>query len=231
MNLKNTARAVATLSTLHTAIGDHLKTARTDLEAGLKDEKTKTGTQKIGISLDDDSPDVGSVSLVQPDAKVTVTDEDQLIAWVREHAPEGSLTSRVVTEIRPSFLKVLLAEITAAGVPQWCDKETGEIHDVPGVTMQGRAAYVRVTVPDDGKAAIGQAWRDGRLANVLPGIAPAVAPAAIEPADGGEDIAKLQERIAELEKRDEWLSALEAAGVDNWQGMDHAVELYNGGAE
>jgi hypothetical protein len=101
------------------------------------------------------------------------------------------------------------------------------IHEVPGVEMQGRAAYTRMTIPDAGKAAIAQAWREGRLA----AVAPAVAPAAIEPGKDDGEAEKLRARVAELEKRDAWLSALEAAGVDNWEGWDHAVELYNGGAE
>jgi hypothetical protein len=82
-----------------------------------------------------------------------------------------------------------------------------------------------MTIPDAGKTAIAQAWRAGRLAAVVP----AVAPPAIE--SGGDDTAKLLARIAELEERDSWLSALEAAGVDNWEGWDHAVELSEGGAE
>ena len=28
-----------------------------------------------------------------------------------------------------------------------------------------------------------------------------------------------------LTERDDWLSCLEAAGVDNWQGYDYAMEL------
>ena len=110
----------------------------------------------------------------------------------------------------------------------WADPGTGVIHTVPGVSMTGRAAYTRMTITDAGKAAIPQAWREGRLASVLP----AIAPAAIEPSDGGDGgAAKLRARIAELEARDAWLSALEAAGVDNWQGMDVAREIHNGGVE
>ena len=33
------------------------------------------------------------------------------------------------------------------------------------------------------------------------------------------------EYIASLEKRDDWLSCLEWAGVDNWQGYEHAYEI------
>jgi len=35
----------------------------------------------------------------------------------------------------------------------------------------------------------------------------------------------LQKQIEELKKRDEWLSCLEAAGVDNWEGYDIAIDI------
>ena len=31
----------------------------------------------------------------------------------------------------------------------------------------------------------------------------------------------------ELLRRDDWLSWLEAAGVDNWEGMDEAISMRN----
>ena len=34
-----------------------------------------------------------------------------------------------------------------------------------------------------------------------------------------------QSRLDELEKQADWLSALESAGVDNWQGIDFAYEI------
>ena len=34
-----------------------------------------------------------------------------------------------------------------------------------------------------------------------------------------------QEYVARLEERDDWLSCLEWAGVDNWQGYSHAYEM------
>lgn len=227
MSLKDTARTVAALDTLHKAIGEELKAGRQNLETGLKAEKAKTGTQKISISLDDDGPDVGSVSLVQPKATAGVTDPEAFAAWVVSFGErfKSEITRRFVIEVKPGFQKKILDQITAAGTAEWADPETGVIHEVPGVAMQGRAAYTRMTIPDAGKQAIAQAWREGRLAEV----APAVAPAAIEAGDG--EAAKLRARIAELEKRDAWLSALEAAGVDNWEGWDHAVELSEGGAE
>jgi hypothetical protein len=214
MSLKDTARTVAVLATLHDAIGDQLKTAKKELETGLKDAKAETGTQKIAVSLDE-GQDVGSVTLVQPKPAA---------AWVVSFGDRfrSEVERKFVTSVKPGFQKKLLAEITAAGVAEWADPETGVIHEVPGVTMQGRAAYTRLTVPDEGKAAIAEAWRAGTLP--LPGVG---GPAAIEP--GGEDVEKLRAELAELRERDRWLSALEAAGVDNWQGIDYARELRGGG--
>lgn len=224
MSLKDTAARAAVLSTLHTAIGDQLKDAKKELEAGLKAAKAETGTQKIAVSLGE-GEDIGTVSLVQPKAEASVADAEKFTAWVLEHF-DSEIERKFVTSVKPGFQKKILAEITAAGVVEWADPETGVIHEVPGVAMQGRAAYTRMTVPDAGKAAVAQAWREGRLGGAVP---PALNP---EPSaiDDGES-ARLRERVAELEKRDAWLSSLEAAGVDNWSGMEYAVQLHNGGAE
>lgn len=164
MSLKDTARTVAVLSTLHAAIGDQLKDAKKNLEAGLKAAKAETGTQKIAVSLDE-GQDVGTVSLVQPKPSAAVTDPDAFTAWVVENYG-SEISRRFVTEVKPGFQKKILEALTAAGTAEWADPETGVIHEVPGVTMQGRAAYTRLTVPDTGKAAIAEAWRAGRLADV-----------------------------------------------------------------
>lgn len=230
MNLKDTARTTAVFDTLHKAIGDELKTWKQELEAGLKAAKQDTGAQKIGIELD--GQDIGTVSLIQPKPAAVITDEEKFTAWVigqgERFATEVQREVKVTTTVRKAFVDLLLKEMTAAGVARWCDKETGELYDVPGVEMQGRAAYTRMALPGEGKTAIAQAWQEGRLADVLPSLTPA----AIESGDGGDgESVKLRARIAELEARDAWLSALEAAGVDNWEGWDHAVELSEGGAE
>lgn len=42
----------------------------------------------------------------------------------------------------------------------------------------------------------------------------------------GDKIVMVQEKqYHELLERDRWLSALEAAGVDNWDGWDEACEI------
>lgn len=219
MSLKDIAARATVLSTLHDAIGAELKAAKKELEAGLRTAKQETGTQKIGVNLGE-GPDVGTVSLVQPKAAAAVTDAEAFTAWVMQNFGT-EIERKFVTVVKPGFQKKILDEITAAGVVEWVDAGTGVIHEVPGVTMQGRAAYTRMTVPDMGKAAIARAWREGRLGAAVP---PALAPAAGE----GDDVEKLRKRLAELEKRDEWLSCLEAAGVDNWSGMEHAISMRNG---
>lgn len=226
MNVKEAAARAAVLDTLHKAIGDELKAAKRDLEDGLRAAKKETGTQKVAISLDEQQ-DIGTASLVQPAAAAVVADVEKFKAWVMEHYA-SEIERKFVTEVRASFTARLLKEMTAAGVAQWADPKTGEIYDVPGVEMQGRAAYTRLTVPDAGKAAIAEAWRAGQLGAAVP---PAItaSPAVSDKGDGEAE--KLRARVAELEARDAWLSALEAAGVDNWEGWDHAVELSEGGAE
>ncbi|MGW1615739.1 hypothetical protein ACWCQZ_41085 [Streptomyces sp. NPDC002285] len=165
MSLKDTAARAAILDTLHKAIGDELKAAKRELEDGLRAAKQETGTQKISVSLDE-GQDIGTVSLVQPKAAAAVTDAEKFTAWVIENF-KSEVERKFVTSVKPGFQKKLLDQITAAGVAEWADPETGVIHDVPGVEMQGRAAYTRLTVPDAGKQAIAEAWRSGALAQVV----------------------------------------------------------------
>lgn len=165
MSLKDTAARAAVLDTLYKAIGDELKAAKRDLEEGLRAAKAETGTQKVAISLNEQQ-DIGTASLVQPAAAAVVADVEKFKAWVMEHYT-SEIERKFVTEVRAAFTARLLKEMTAAGVAQWADPKTGELHDVPGVEMQGRAAYTRLTVPVAGKQAIGQAWQAGALSHLV----------------------------------------------------------------
>ncbi|MFF4403676.1 hypothetical protein [Streptomyces sp. NPDC001404] len=164
MSLKHIAARAAVLSALAEAIDKELKDAKKELQEGLKAAKAESGTQKISIALEE-GQDIGSVSLVQPKAAATVTDPDKFLAWAREVRP-AEVVTRLVTEVRPAWQALVLTEITAAGVAQWADPQNGLIHDVPGVELQGRAAYTRMTVPDTGRDAIAEAWRTGQLSHL-----------------------------------------------------------------
>ena len=165
MSLKDTAARAAVLATLHAAIGDELKAAKRELEDVLRAAKADTGTQKVTISLNEQQ-DIGTASLVQPKPAAAIVDTEKFKQWVMDHYA-SEIKREFVTSVQPAFQKKILDEITAAGVAQWCDKETGEVHDVPGVQMQGRAAYTRMTVPDTGKQAIAEAWQSGALAHLV----------------------------------------------------------------
>lgn len=164
MSLKDTATRVAILDTLSRSITTELKKAKAELETGLRAAKDETGTQTIAVDLD--GTDIGKATLVQQKPAATVTDEIALLAWVRDVA-KSEVTVRVVTEIRPAWLAQLKKQIEAVGRPEWADPETGVIHEVPGIELVGRAAHTRLTVPEEGRAAIGEAWRSGALAAVV----------------------------------------------------------------
>lgn len=169
MNLKDTAARAAILTTLYDLIGDELKTAKRELQDGLKAAKEESGTQQIGLVLPD-GQDIGKATLVQPKAAAAVADPAAFLAWVREVRPT-EVSTRLVTEVRPAWQALLLKEVTAAGRTEWADPETGVIHEVPGVALQGRAAHTRMTVPDDKRSLIAEAWRSGALAHLaLPQI-------------------------------------------------------------
>lgn len=164
MSLKDQATRVAILDTLSKTIANELKAAKADLETGLRTAKAETGTQTIAVDLN--GADIGKATLVQNKPAATVTDETALLAWVRTVAPT-EITTRLVTEIRPAWLTQLKKQIDAVGTPEWADPETGVIHDVPGIELICRAAYTRLTIPDEGKQAIGNAWRSGQLTSVV----------------------------------------------------------------
>lgn len=46
-------------------------------------------------------------------------------------------------------------------------------------------------------------------------------------ADEQEIVTIPKSEYDQLQKDSKWLAALEAAGVDNWQGYDEAVEILN----
>ncbi|MFI6862613.1 hypothetical protein ACIBKZ_22420 [Streptomyces sp. NPDC050421] len=169
MSLKDIAARAAILTAIHAAIEDELKTANRELQDGLKAAKKEHGTQTIGLELPD-GQDIGKATLVQPKAAATVTDPAAFLAWVREVRPT-EVSVRLTTEVRPAWQSLLLKEISAAGRPEWADPDNGVIHKVPGVGMTGRAAYTRMTVPDDKRELIAEAWRSGALAHLaLPQI-------------------------------------------------------------
>jgi hypothetical protein len=227
MSLKEAAAREAYLKTLLDVVNDGYKEARAETQDALDAVAQETGTRQVAVALPDGT-DIATVSLSSGEAAAKVIDEDEFTKWVVANY-SSEITRRFVTEVQPAFAKKLLAEMTASGSAEWADPETGVIHEVPGVAIApARARTHSVRFKKDGREQVMQAWRDGQLVGTA---LPALTAGASEPAVEVNEAATLRARIAELEKRDAWLSALEAAGVDNWQGIEVAHEMHNGGAE
>lgn len=161
MSLPDLALEEAALKSLADAITDRLKTVR----ATMQQQMEATGVSRVDATLPDGTK-VATISRPSPSREARVADEELLKGWVRENAP-SELASRVVTEIRPAYLKALLGELTAAGVPQWCDKATGQIHDVPGVAVvPTRNTTHSVRPTKTGREELAAAWRNGQLAHL-----------------------------------------------------------------
>lgn len=161
MSLKDQAGRVAALAALAAAVDDQLKAAKQDLAFSL----AESGVKQVAAELPDGTP-VAKVIWVTPKPVAVVNDDAAFLAWVRANAPH-QVETKLVTTIRPAYVTALLKEMTAAGVPQWCDTETGVLHDVPGVVIQGRTPYQTTKFADAGKEAIAEAWRAGALQHLV----------------------------------------------------------------
>lgn len=162
MSLKDAAAREAVLKALHDAIGDELKAARAEVQAGLDEAQGSAGVRQIAASLPDGTV-VAKISLTDPAPAAVIVDQDAFTAWVRDHH-EQNIVRRFVTEVRPAFVTSLLGELTAAGVPQWCDQESGEVHDVPGVAIRAtRSRSHSVRFEKAGRELVAEAWQSGQL--------------------------------------------------------------------
>jgi hypothetical protein len=171
MSMQEAATREAVLKALHDEIGDRLKAVRAEMQGHLDDT---TGVRQVAAALPDGTL-IAKISLTDPSPTATVVDVDAYTAWVRDHHPAGkdNIVRRVVTEVRHAFTTVLLGELTAAGVPQWCNPETGELHDVPGVEIRAtRARSHSVRFEKTGKQLVAEAWQAGQLNHIaLPELA------------------------------------------------------------
>ncbi len=176
-------RAAITRKTVLSALVDAMKAelaeANTDVQYLLDQQARATGSTKFDAALPD-GVKVGSISLVGGEATAQVTDPAAYIAWARAAYPSEA-TTVIVKDVRASFTAALLAQMTAAGIAQYADPETGEVHDVPGVAIRpsrartNRLTFARATkARAAGRDLVAAAWRDGQLADlVMPALAPA----------------------------------------------------------
>ena len=166
MSLKDAAAREAVLKTLLDAVKTEYDAARAETQELLDAAAQETGARQVAVTLPD-GPDIATVSLSSGEATAKVIDEEAFTAWVIEHF--GSEVERkFVTTVRKAFTDRLLKEMTAAGVPEYADPETGVIHEVPGVAMApARARTHSVRFKKDGRDQVMAFWREGRLTGVV----------------------------------------------------------------
>lgn len=165
-DMQQLALEEAALKALADAITDRLKEVRTTMQEAMD----TTGASRVDAKLPDGTK-VATISATQPKPTAQITDPDLFLKWVREHSPQN-ITTRLVTEVRPAYTTALLAEMTAAGVAEVADKETGVVEAVPGVEIKAtRSRGHSVRPVKGGPEAIAEAWRSGALAHLaLPQI-------------------------------------------------------------
>lgn len=157
-NLTDLALEEAALKTLADAVLDRLKVVKATMQEALLAD----GISKVEAKLPDGTK-VATISRSDAKPAAVVTDDDAFLGWVRENSAHN-ITSKVVTEVRPAYRAALLAEMTAAGVAEWVDKDTGVIHDIPGVEVKATRSLTHSVRPvAGGKEAIAQAYRMGLL--------------------------------------------------------------------
>lgn len=163
--LSQLASEEAILKALADAVGDRLKEVRTNMQGALDEAR---GVKQVAATLPDGT-EVAKISLTDPKPEAVVTDPDAFLAWVRENAAtEVVRRVEVVTEVRPAYRTGLLAQMTAAGRPEVCDKDTGVVDTVPGVEVRAtRARGHSVRFAKAGKEAVAAAWASGQLTSVV----------------------------------------------------------------
>jgi phage tail protein X len=175
VSIQDAAAREAVLKALADRIGEELKKVRAEVQAELDANR---GLQQVAALLPDGRK-VAKISLTDPDPAAVVVDPEAFLAWARDHHPAGeaNIVRRFVTEVRPAFTTALLAELTAVGAPEWCDRETGVVHAVPGVEIRAtRARSHSVRFEKTGRELVAEAWASGQLTGlVLPQITAAPA--------------------------------------------------------
>lgn len=167
MDMKELALEEASLKALADAVKDRLAEVRSQTQELLEKAEAESGARQVAAML----PDGTTVAVLSlPDVKpaARVIDEDAYRAWVQQTFPT-EISRRFVTEVQAAFTNRLLGEMTAAGVARVVDRETGEMHDVPGVEVKPtRSRSHSLRLKPDGASRIAAAWQAGTLP--IPGV-------------------------------------------------------------
>lgn len=155
--LKELAIELATVNLVADLVAEH----KDNLREQIAQQFELNGSDSVKVSIGDEK--IGKVSLVEPKAKATVTDENALFRWVIENRED-----EIVTEVRPSFKKWLLDNVDVLDDGTAVLKTTGEI--IPGISARPASPYVSTRFDTDGRERLGRALRNGEVSFALPSL-------------------------------------------------------------
>lgn len=150
-NLKDTAMALAITATIADAAKEHKDYLRDQLIAQLDE----LGADATSAELDGEK--VAKVSRVAGKPKAYITAEHELVWYV-----EANYKEQTYTKVREAFWTHLQSLLVPTEDGQAINSETGEI--VPGVRFKMSTPYVSTRFEKQGREAILEALRNGRLA-------------------------------------------------------------------
>lgn len=185
MSLKQSTPILAAIDTLERAVTAMKKEARAEVFEDLMELRRSAGLKSAQVTLPD-STVVGSVTLTDKKARgAFIHDEDALLEWVKVVAPQYVQT---VPEVYIPEHQSVSAAFVAELLPYLEDGKNGDAIDgngevVPGVTFDGRVPdpdTFSIKFTATGRDQVVKAWREGKLADLLPSAAPALA-------DGGAE--------------------------------------------
>lgn len=158
LTLKELAEQETILKALRERVGDAYEDTRKRVQAAMIAAAKTNGKQSITVELGGQA--VGTISMPAAEPVALVDDMDALLKWAILNAPT-EITRKIVTEIRPAFVTKILGEMTAAGRPQICDKETGVVTEVPGVSVKPRRrSEHRLLFKKTGRATVQEWWNN-----------------------------------------------------------------------
>ena len=156
--LKQLAEQETVLKALADKIGDAYQDVRNRVQAAMLNAALTNGKQSITVELSGEA--VGSISMPAAEPLAQVDNWNEFIRWAMVNAPT-EIVRKFVTDVRPAYVTKILAEMTAAGRPEICDKETGVVHVVPGVSVKPRrTGSHRLTFKKNGRKAVERWWTD-----------------------------------------------------------------------
>lgn len=185
MKLKDLNLRIALLKAISDAITEEVANARQAHRDELVERYVDEGTKSFDVRLPNGTK-VGAISLTVPKAVTEVTDEELLLKWARENAPdlieevtipgvaahfveavpertEFALNAKRITELLDR-----VKPVESAG-GEVVDPDTGSLVDGVTYTPGGTPKSFSVRYEEDGREALALAYRAGELSHLVGG--------------------------------------------------------------